>query len=278
MATAAAERPRATAATYHWPEYGMEAALLGLFMVSACAFTVLLEHPASPARQGIADPFFRRALTGCAMGATAIALIYSPWGKQSGAHFNPAVTLTFWRLGKVARRDAGAYVASQFVGGALGVLLSAAALGPLLAHPVVRYAVTIPGPGGVALAWVAELTITFVLMSVVLHATNRPRVARYTGLLVGLLVAGYITFEAPLSGMSMNPARTLASALGARDWTALWVYFTAPPLGMLAAAEAYLRVRGAGAVFCAKLHHQNARRCIFCEHQGRGTNSGAASL
>jgi hypothetical protein len=65
--------------------------------------------------------------------------------------------------------------------------------------------------------------------------------------------------------MSMNPARTLGSALFARDWTALWIYFLAPPAGMLAAAEVYLRQRGREAVFCAKLHHQNRKRCIFCE-------------
>ena len=77
----------------------------------------------------------------------------------------------------------------------------------------------------------------------------------------------YITFEAPFSGMSLNPARTLGSALPAMTWTALWLYFTAPPLGMLAAAEVYVGLRGARAVHCAKLHHQNSKRCIFC--QGR---------
>src|SRR5438094_5660031 len=73
----------------HWPEYLMEAAELGAFMLSACAFTVLLWHPASPVHQAIANPTLRRTLTGVAMGLTAIAIIYSPWGKRSGAHFNP---------------------------------------------------------------------------------------------------------------------------------------------------------------------------------------------
>jgi len=77
------------------------------------------------------------------------------------------------------------------------------------------------------------------------------------------LVAVYITFEAPISGMSMNPARTFGSAYWAHAWTALWIYFTAPPLGMLLAAELYLRIRGAHRVFCAKLHHHNSARCIF---------------
>jgi aquaporin Z len=74
----------------------MEAACLGLFMVSACSFTVLLQHPGSIVRQMVPSTLLRRSLTGMAMGLTAIALIYSPWGKQSGAYFNPSVTLAFF--------------------------------------------------------------------------------------------------------------------------------------------------------------------------------------
>ena len=85
----------------HWPEYLMEAAGLGLFMLSACLFTVLLEHPGSAAHQALPDPLLRRALIGVAMGLTAVAIIYSPFGKRSGAHLNPSVTFTFWRLGKI---------------------------------------------------------------------------------------------------------------------------------------------------------------------------------
>lgn len=251
--------------TSHWPEYAIEAVLLGLFMISACGFTVLLEHPRSPAHMALPDPTLRRALMGLAMGATAVALIYSPWGKRSGAHFNPATTLTFFRLDRVPRRDALAYVAAQFVGGALGVLAASLALGELLADRATRFAATLPGPAGTAAAFAAEAGIAFVLMSVILRVSNHPTRAHLTGLCAGALVALYITVEAPLSGMSMNPARTLASALFARDWSALWVYFTAPPLGMLAAAELYVRRHGAAAVFCAKLHHRNSQRCIFCE-------------
>lgn len=249
----------------HWPEYAIEAALLGLFMVSACGFVVLLEHPASPAHRLLSDPGARRLLMGLAMGGTAVALIYSRWGKRSGAHMNPAVTLTFLRLGKLAPGDALGYAAAQFVGGAAGVLVASLALGEALADPATRYAATLPGPRGVAVAFAAEAVITFVLMSVLLLVSNHPTRAHLTGLCAGALVALYITVEAPLSGMSMNPARTLASALFARDWTALWIYFTAPPLGMLLAAEAYVWRRGHAAVFCAKLHHQNAERCVFCE-------------
>jgi aquaporin Z len=263
----------------HWPEYLMEAAGLGVFMISACVFTVLLEHPASPARQSIADPLLRRILIGIAMGLTAVCIIYSPWGKQSGAHINPSVTLAFFRLGKIEPWDAFFYVSAQFAGGLAGVLISAAALGNSIADPSVNYAVTLPGPGGPGVAFLAELLISFGLMSVVLVATNTDRLSRLTGLFAGVLVATYISLEAPLSGMSMNPARTFGSALPAQLWTALWVYFAAPPLGMLLATEAYLRLRGVHQVFCAKLDHDNDKRCIFrCGYQAedRASTPGSA--
>jgi MIP family channel proteins len=246
----------------HWPEYLMEAAGLGAFMISACLFASLLEHPASSLRQGLGDDTLRRVLMGLAMGLTAVAIIYSPWGKRSGAHLNPAVTLTYWRLGKVEGWDAAFYVLAQFAGGAAGVLAARALIGPPVAHPAVHYVVTAPGAGGPLVAFVAEVVITFVLMSVVLVVSNS-RWAPVTGLCAGLLVAGYISLEAPLSGMSMNPARTWASAVAAQHWAALWVYFTAPLLGMFLAADAYLWLAGPRGVLCAKLNHLPGARCIF---------------
>ena len=251
------------AARRHWPEYLMEAAGLGLFMVSACLFAALLEHPASPVRQAISAPLPRRFLMGLAMGLTAIGIIYSPWGKQSGAHINPSVTLTFFRLGKIQPWDAIFYVVAQFAGGIAGILVAAAILRPWIADPSVNYVATLPGAAGTPVAFVAELLISFGLMSTVLIASNAERLARFTGIFAGLLVATYITLEAPHSGMSMNPARTFGSTVGARTWTSLWIYFTAPPLGMLLAAEAYRRMKGAQRVLCAKLHHDNDKRCIF---------------
>jgi aquaporin Z len=247
----------------HWPEYLMEAALLGLFMIAAAVFGTLLEHPASPLRRALPHPLPRRALMGLAMGLTAIALIHSPWGQRSGAHMNPSMTLTFLRLGKIAPPDALFYVAAQFVGGVAGLLLALALLRGRLADPAVNYVVTLPGPFGPAAAFAGEAAISFILMLVVLVAMNQDRIARHTGLLAGALLATYITFESPISGMSMNPARTFGSAVPARIWSSLWIYFTAPPLGMLLAAEAYARIRGAREVICAKLHHANVKRCIF---------------
>lgn len=250
----------------NWTEYLIEAAGLGFFMISASAFAVLLEHPSSPVHAALQDARVRRLIMGLAMGTTAVALIYSPWGQRSGAHFNPAVTLTFFLLGKVATRDLVGYVCAQFIGGMVGMAAAAWAIGRWLAYPGVHFVSTRPGAGGAVVAFAAEFTIALFLMGVVLTFSNTPRLARYTGLAAATCVALFITFEAPFSGMSLNPARTLASALAARDSAALWVYFTAPPLGMLAAAAAYRARSGATGIKCAKLQHPGGVRCIFCEH------------
>ena len=247
----------------HWPEYLIEAAGLGVFMVSAGMFASLLEHPASPLHVAVPDPLLRRFMMGLAMGGTAAAIIYSPLGQRSGAHINPSVTLTFWRLSKIEPWDAVFYVVAQLAGGLAGMGLAVAVLGGVLAHPNVNFVVTQPGSAGTWVALLAEAIIAFFLMLTVLVTANRPRLNRYTGLAVALLLVVYITFEAPLSGMSLNPARSLASAVPAGMWTGLWVYFVAPVLGMMGAVEVYRMWAGTERVLCAKLHHDNDQRCIF---------------
>lgn len=258
----------------HWPEYLIEAGALGTFMVSACVFGILLFHPSSPAVHAIPGDLPRRLLMGLAMGGTLIGIVYSRFGKRSGAHMNPAVTLAFLSLGKVAPWDAAFYIAAQFVGGIAGVILVALFLKAPLADPAVNYAATLPGAWGLRAAWVGEFAISFLLMTMILIVSNAPRLNRWTGLLAGSLVAAYITLESPVSGMSMNPARTFGSAYAAHLWTAWWIYFTAPPLAMLLAAVLYRSVRGSSAVLCAKLHHENSERCIFRCRYGM-SNAGA---
>jgi aquaporin Z len=246
---------------YHWPEYLIEAWCLGTFMVSACFFGVLLYNPLSPTAHW--NLTLRNALMGLAMGSTAVAITCPPWGRRSGAHFNPAVTLAFYRLGKVRAVDAFFYVIFQFIGGTVGVIISYLVLGGLLANSAVNFVVTVPGSYGVGAAFLAELVIAFLLMTTILFTSNSVRRARYTPVIAGGLVATYITFESPISGMSMNPARTFASAAVAGDWTSWWIYFLAPAIAMLSAAEFYLRIRGLKNVWCAKLNHLGASRCIF---------------
>lgn len=248
----------------HWQEYAIEALGLGAFMVSAGLVTTLVEHPGSFVRCAIADAGLRRLAIGTAMGLTAIALIYSPWGKQSGAHFNPAVTLTFLRLGRIRPLDAAFYILAQFAGGAAGVLAVWALLGNAFALPPVDFVNTRPGAAGAAAAWLTEAAMSFGIMLMVLSALTRERLMPFIGLFAGAMVATYIAVLAPLSGMSLNPARSLASALPALLWQHLWIYFTAPVLGMQLAVEALRLARRTRRVVCAKLNHDAAYRCIHC--------------
>jgi aquaporin Z len=258
-----------TAAAPHWREAAIDGALLGLFMVSAGGFGTLLYAPASPLA-GALPPLARDLAMGLAMGLTAVALIYSPWGQRSGAHMNPAVTIAFWRLGKIEGRDALAYLVAQPFGGLLGVLAVAAVAGPAFTAAPVRAVVTVPGRWGDGAAFGAEAAMTFVQFGVVLLVSNTESIRRWTGACAATLLALYVAFEYPISGMSLNPARTFASALPAGVWTGFWIYLVAPALGMLAAAELYRRRHGLGAVVCAKLHHTDRHDCIFrcgyCRH------------
>jgi aquaporin Z len=101
-------------------------------------------------------------------------------------------------------------------------------------------------------------------MLAVLILSNIRRVARLHRPVRAALMAIYLMVERPYSGMTMNPARTLASVTPAMIWTGLWLYFAALLLGMLLAGEVYLL--SFGRVYCAKLHHENDKRCIF--HHG----------
>jgi aquaporin Z len=243
----------------HWPEYLIEALGLAAFMVVAGICVILANAPG--AIRAVANPDLRRAMLGVAIGLSAVAIIYSPWGRRSGAHLNPAVTLTFLRLGKVAPADAAFYVAAQFAGGAGGTLLLAALFGERFTLPPISAIATLPGRSGAAAAFAAEVAIAFILMATILATNASPRLMPWTGICAGALVALYIAIEAPVSGMSLNPARSVASALPSGLWRGIWIYLTAPFVGMMLAAE--LHVRRGGPTPCAKLRHDNGHRCIF---------------
>jgi aquaporin Z len=247
----------------HWPEYLMEAGEIASYMFLVCTFATLLLHPSSPVRHFIQNSIVRRALMGLLVGSAVVVIILTPWGKQSGGHFNPAMTLTFYRLGKLAFWDTFFYVAGQFAGAIAGVSLAAYVLRDAPGNSSVRYAVTTPGIFGSAGAFAGEVTISFILMFSILDASNREALVRYVPYLVGALYATFIIFETPLSGMSMNPARSFGSAFRADYWRAFWIYLIAPTLGMLAGAEVFVWACGGIGPYCAKLNHDNDKRCIF---------------
>lgn len=228
-----------TALRLHWREYLIEAWALGMFMASAAFFTILLEHPRFGAPGIITTPMTRRFLNGVAMGLTALAIIYSPWGKRSGAHMNPAVTLTFLTLDKIGRMDAIWYIIAQFAGGVLMIAIFKVFFHSYISDPAINYVTTLPSMGRVSLALGLEMLLSFALFLTVLISSNNKRWAPYTGFLVAGWLILFITFEAPYSGMSINPARTVASAFPANLWTGWWLYFIGPIAGMMLAGLVY---------------------------------------
>jgi aquaporin Z len=243
-------------------------------MLLGTAAVVLIWHPGSPFEQWIPSASLRRLLTGTLFAGGATLVVYSRLGQRSGAHINPAVTLAFWRLGKIGTRDAVAYAASQFLGALAGV----AAVGLILRDKAVgaHLGTTVPAAGlhwGGAFA--AESLITFLLVFLILQCVSRPRLAPYTGYLAGSLVALLVWIEAPFTGTSLNPARSLAPAvlmgLGGQGsmWFPLaplhqWIYLVAPPLGALVAVGLSRRMERKRPT-CAKLYHTEAYPCIFSD-------------
>jgi len=239
-----AERP-STAAPFEyalealkqrWPRYLMEGAELGIFMAVALWLALALEHPRSRLHQAISSALFRRFLFGLGIGLTVVLLIYCTWGRQSGAQFNPAVTLAMLYLHRIQPWDAVFYIIAQFIGGLLGVLLAAAPFWKASQHKDVKFVATEPGKPGVIAALAAEFVISFILFATLRLVYQSDALKPLLGYFAGFLLLVYITFESPLSGMSLNPARSVASAIPARSWKAIWIYFVAPPLAMLLAA------------------------------------------
>ena len=225
--------------------------------VSAVAF---MWAPGSPVPV-VSNGALRRLLTGMMFAGGATAVVYSPLGQISGGHINPAVTLAFWRLGKVPARDAVIYVVMQFLGAFVGAYAAGVAWGPLKTG--VQYAATVPGDGYTwAGALAAETAITFLLVFLIFVCVNKPKVAPRTGLIAGTLVALLVMIEAPVTGTSLNPARTLGPAILAPNYTALWIYFAGPIAGALIAVAAFTGQWGRQTV-CAKLYHTEKYPCPF---------------
>jgi len=261
----------------HYIEYLIEAWGLGTILLCAGIYATVLFYPASPVHRAIANPLLLRVCMGLAMGTTIFLVVRSPWGRRSGAHFNPAVTFTFYRLGKVKPWDAIFYGLFQLFGGLVGVFLARLVLHEAFSGEPIHYIATVPGKAGVTGALIAELLVATLTMFVVQSLSNRPKLSPITPKVVGVLVVFYIILVSPYSGFSMNPARTLASAIPSGIWTAIWLYLVAPVSGMLLGAELYLRLNPHKTVRCGKLWYdhttpcgrgdrQGTTPCIFCEN------------
>jgi glycerol uptake facilitator-like aquaporin len=179
----------------------------------------------------------RAAIDGVIIGAVVGLLIISPFGRSSGGHFNPAVSVTMWLLRALPRRDAAAYIVAQLAGSLAGVLLGRAVLGAAMASPAVRYAAIHPAgrwPGGAVFA--GEAISFVILMAAVVAVLVRPALARWSPAVVAAGVAVLIFVGALTSGGSFNPARQLLPLLLAGRLTYLWAYLLGPIAGAVVLA------------------------------------------
>lgn len=202
-------------------------------MVSAGLFATLIDHPQLPVRHHIPSDLLRRFIIGISMGLTAFLIINSPFGKKSGAHINPSVTIVQYRLGNINANDAIFYIIFQMIGAAIGVLFIYLVMPHYFSSEPIDYIVTKPYAPSITTTFIAEFIISFILITVVLYSNTNKKLSAYTATFVAILITLFITFEAPFSGMSMNPARTFGSAIIANQWPSFWLYCLAPPLGMI---------------------------------------------
>lgn len=248
----------------HWFEYGAE--LLGTaFLVFAGVSTIIFVFGVgSPLARALPDPGIRRLIRGLLFAGSGALIAISPLGKLSGGHINPAVSLAFWTHGKMHHFDLGGYIFGQLLGAAIGALLVVLVWGRHAAASV-RYGTTMPGTGyPLWLVFLAEVSLTCLLILSIFFFVSSHRLMRWTPLMAWLLVATMVWLESPISGTSLNPARSFGPALAAWAWQHHWLYWIAPPLGALLAVGAFrLLSRGTRDVLTGKMFHVPHYRSVF---------------
>jgi aquaporin Z len=241
----------------------MEGIELGGLMLSTSIWGTLVYSDESPFRSLGLSAVSKSILMGTAIAATTLMIIRSPFGRRSGAHMNPSVTLAFLWLGRVHRWDAAWYIVAHFIGATAGVLAARQILGLRLADSSVQYMVTVPGEHGNAITFLGEFLLSAVLMAAVLYSSNHRRLVRFTPTFVAIITILFFVLSPSKSGFSVNPARTFSSALFAGTWQGVWIYFAAPCLGTLSAAALYIKSVGWNRVYCAKVFHDMRSTCPF---------------
>jgi aquaporin Z len=248
----------------HWPEYGSEllgTAFLVFIAVSAVTFNLGL---GSPLAVVLPNSSARRLITGLLLAGSGSLVAISPLGKLSGAHLNPAVSLAFWLQGKMHLHDLVGYMASQLLGAALGAGLVVLIWRERAAS--VHNGVTAPGVGyPIWSVFLLEMGLTCLLVLAIFLFVSSHRLMRWTPLMTWLLVAFMYWQAAPISGSSLNPARSFGPALVSWFWRDQWVYDLASPIGALLAVVLFrsLSMVGIHDVLTAKMFHAPRYRCIF---------------
>ena len=248
---------------HHWPAYLAEFFGTAVMMGTGIGAVVLMWHEGSPMGEWIPSDPVRRLATGILFAGGGTLVVLSPLGQRSGRHLNPAMTFTFWLRKKNLIARCPVLRDCSNCGALLGVLVVAAIAGETARS--VDLGLTRPGVGYTpTIALIAELIITFSLIFLVFWAVDKHAVARFKPYLAGLLIALLVMIEAPVSGTSLNPARSFAPAMLSGIFNDFWLYVVGPVCGAVLAVVLYRQIGGEkSGTGCAKLHHTDRYSCLF---------------
>ena len=215
---------------FPWQNFLAEFIGTALLLAFGLSFVILDFGVGSPVVHWLPEAGLRRAITGFLFGTTGALIAVSQVGKISGAHINPVVTLAFHFKGKLSWRDTVGYILAQFMGAVIGCL-------PLLlwgrTGRSVHFGATTPGNGWpVWAALLGEVITTIGLIVGLFVFLGHKKLRQFTPLLFPFLYAVMVYLEAPLSGTSTNPARSLGPAIVSGTWSGWWIYFVGPLVGM----------------------------------------------
>jgi aquaporin Z len=244
-------------------EYACE--VLGTALLCICGLSAVTWDfgKGLPMSTWIPSVSIRLLLTGLMFSGSGSLIAISPIGKLSGAHLNPGVTAAFWIRRKMHWHDAVLYIVSQFIGAAFGCVLLAVVWGQY--YRSVNFGMTLPGASfGPLVAGGAEFLMTAGYITLILLFVSSHRLMRKTPLMNWLVVAFLVWVEAPVSGTSINAARSFGPALVASNWTDYGIYLVCPTFGACAAAIGFPLVQsGERKILTAKLFHSSKYPSIF---------------
>jgi aquaporin Z len=253
-----------------WQPFLSELIGTALLVLVGLSLVILMFGSGSPVAKFLPHEGIRRLITGFLFGSTGALIAISPVGKESGAHINPVVTLGFWLMGKIDLKVGIGYVLAQLTGAVIGAL-------PLLAWGSmgrsVAFGAALPGEGyDLQTVFLGEVITTFTMVSLLIIFLGFRRLRPFTPAIFPILYCIMVFVEAPISGTSTNPARSLGPAVISGQWPGWWIYWIGPIAGAIAASVAcsFLVKR----ITVAKLYHFDRDRYGLFRRMGSSGNKG----
>lgn len=241
-----------------------------LLVLVGLSLVIVMFGAGSPIVGLVPHEGLRRLITGFFFGTTAALIAVSPVGKVSGAHLNPVVTLAFWLMRKLDVKIVVGYVLAQSAGAVIGCL-------PLLAWGAmgrsVDFGATLPGQGyTIGTVLLGEVVATFTVISLLAIFLGFRNLRPFTPAILPFIYAVLVYAEAPVSGTSTNPARSLGPAILGGQWQGWWIYWVGPIIGAFVATLACSLL--AKRIEIAKLYYFDSHRDWLLRRAGPSAERG----